>query len=88
MTARPRNGAQWTVAASGALALTMGVAGLLAPSRQVSLMSFDGTEGSAKTAAPLLTVSSLAAVNTGLLYLLGAPGIGPAFPRSPCAPGS
>ena len=72
MTARPTTTAtQWTVAASGAVALAMGVAGLLAPNRQVSLMGFDGTE-SAKTATPLLTVSSLAAVNTGLLYLLGS----------------
>ena len=43
-----------TVAVSGALALTMGVAGLLAPRRQVGLMGFDNTDGSPSERAATL----------------------------------
>ncbi|WP_284745611.1 hypothetical protein [Amycolatopsis sp. RTGN1] len=67
---------QRTVAAAGAVALAMGVAGVLAPDRQVRLMGFSDS----RAARPLLTVSSLAAVNTGLLYLLGAAKGWPGFP--------
>ncbi|MEU8636184.1 hypothetical protein AB0C38_28810 [Amycolatopsis sp. NPDC048633] len=54
----------------------MGVAGVLTPDRQVRLMGFTGS----RTARHLLTVSSLAAVNTGLLNLLGAAKGWPGFP--------
>ncbi|GAA1223951.1 hypothetical protein [Pseudonocardia alaniniphila] len=63
--------ADWTVAASGVLALAMGIAGLAGPERQVRALGFEGSDGDRDHLTAVLTSTSAAAVNNGFLYLIG-----------------
>jgi hypothetical protein len=63
--------AGWTVGAAGLLALAMGVAGLAGPQRQVRALGFEGSGDGRDHLTAVLTTTSAAAVNNGLLYLLG-----------------
>lgn len=73
----------WTVFALGLFALAMGLVGLVSPQTQASLMGFESLarrEQGDYTPA-LLTISSLAAVNLAVLYIVAAIKAWPGFVR-------
>src|SRR5690242_8272877 len=57
----------------------MGVVGVAAPRRQAVLLGYRPPQDA--TATPLLMISSIAAINNGLLYLIGAHQKWAGFPR-------
>lgn len=70
----PRSFSGWTVSALGALALVMGVLGLVSPQTQLALMGFEAVavRQPGDYTLAVLAITSLAAINTALLYLVGA----------------
>jgi hypothetical protein len=82
MGLRPRTATDWTIATSGAIALTMGAVGLIRPDRQLEMMGFDNPDerGSGDHTPAVLATSSIAAVDMGWLYLRGLKMDWPGFP--------
>ncbi|WDZ85744.1 hypothetical protein [Micromonospora cathayae] len=70
----PRSAAGWTVAAFGALALLMGVVGLLWPAGLLALLGLTvpAVRAPGDHTGTFLVASSMAAVNMGVYYLLAA----------------
>jgi hypothetical protein len=78
---RPRSASGWTVSVFGVLALIMGVLGLISPDIQFGMMGFeilDKRPPGDYTPAVVAT-TSIAAVNMGVLYLLGVAKDWPGF---------
>ncbi|WP_176053129.1 hypothetical protein [Paraburkholderia caribensis] len=69
-----RFAARWIVGALGALAIAMGAFGVFNPEGQARLMGFSsiGVRTSGDHTIELLVITSLAAINTGIVYVVGA----------------
>jgi NAD(P)-dependent dehydrogenase (short-subunit alcohol dehydrogenase family) len=65
--------AAWTVAGFGLLAFIMGVSGLVSPARQRSMAGLEepAERGPGDHTPALMMTTSMAAVNTGFIYMLG-----------------
>ncbi|MDC0668451.1 hypothetical protein [Nannocystis radixulma] len=81
MNPRPRSAAGWTVSVFGALAFTVGVLGLVSPDMQFDMMGFEVPDrrGPGDYTPAVLATTSVAAVNMGVLYVLGAAHQWPGF---------
>jgi hypothetical protein len=69
-----RSAARWIIGALGALAIGMGAFGAFNPEGQAHLMGFSSivARTSGDHTIELLVITSLAAINTGILYVVGA----------------
>jgi hypothetical protein len=82
LAAREHTAAAWTVAGFGLLAFVMGISGLVSPARQRSMTGLKEPDerGPGDHTPALMMTTSMAAVNTGFVYMLG---IAKGWPRFP-----
>jgi hypothetical protein len=73
VTTREHTPTAWTVAGFGLLAFVMGIFGLVSPAKQRSMTGLEEPDerGPGDHTAALMTTTSMAAVNTGFIYMLG-----------------
>lgn len=76
-----RSASKWVITGLGAFALVMGVVGLVDPERQAGMMGFPAiaVRSPDDHTATLLVITSLATINTAVLYLVGAAKRWPGF---------
>ncbi|MFE6358727.1 hypothetical protein ACFVP3_01740 [Streptomyces sp. NPDC057806] len=76
MRRAPRSPSGWTMAVFGALAVLLGIVGLIAPDALLTVMGFTDAQGSERPEGDhtlvFVTASSMAAVNMGVYYVLAA----------------
>ncbi len=74
MQVTPRSIPGWTVYVLGAIALSMGVLGLISPSTQLEMMGFErlAERAPGDYTPAVLAITSLAAVNTATLYMVAS----------------
>ncbi|ACS43968.1 hypothetical protein MetexDRAFT_0079 [Methylorubrum extorquens DSM 13060] len=69
----PRSGAGRTIFLLGTFALSMGIIGLAQPHAQLQRIGFDvPADDAVLTVMPLMTIMSLATINTALIYMFGS----------------